>query len=192
MKICILCLLLWQVGLAVDNCPHVLSLCYLWPGHTKLPEATLDILNIQSVKIQLKWYIPMTALGNCEKISRKKNGEDLLVQIHFVPWHNLGCDFLPPATNICIQFVKHDYFCWMSEHNYRTQCGEKYPECCDHWILTLETTQSQFQKFEPTQASQSCCLGFPSKPHVDCYSASPAVSRNPQKIILCPKKNWKP
>ena len=93
MKICILCLLLWQLGLAVDNCPHVLSLCYLWPGHTKLPEATLDILNILSVKIQLKWYIPMNALGNCEKISRKDSGEDLLVQVHFVPWHNLGCNF---------------------------------------------------------------------------------------------------
>ena len=64
------------------------------------------------------------ALGNCERGSRRK-GKGPLSQVHFVPWIVLGCDFCAPATNISTQFTRHVYSCWVSEHSYRTQSGER-------------------------------------------------------------------
>ena len=62
------------------------------------------------------------ALGNCEKGSRKK-AEGLLPQVHFVPWIVLGWDSVPPARNICIQFIGHVYSHWVLGRSYRTQSG---------------------------------------------------------------------
>ena len=47
-----------------------------------------------------------------------KKIEGLLLLVYFVPWIALGCDFVPPVTNIGIQCVRHGYSCWMSEHSY--------------------------------------------------------------------------
>ena len=55
----------------------------------------------------------------------EEKAEGLLSQVHFVPWTVLGRDFVPPVTNIYIQFTRHVYLCWMSEQSYRAQSGER-------------------------------------------------------------------
>lgn len=39
-------------------------------------------------------------------------GRGPLPQVHFVSWTVLGCDFVPPVLNICIQFIRRVYSCW--------------------------------------------------------------------------------
>jgi hypothetical protein len=57
-------------------------------------------------------------LENCERGSVKK-AESLLPQVHF-----LGCDFVSPVLHIYIQFIRHVYPSWMSDHSCRTQSGQ--------------------------------------------------------------------
>ena len=51
-------------------------------------------------------------------------GEGFVLQVHFVPWIVLGHDFVPSVTNIYVQFIRHVYSCWISDHSYRTQSGQ--------------------------------------------------------------------
>ena len=57
------------------------------------------------------------ALGNYVRDSRGKRQRALLPQVLLVV---LGCDVMPPARNNYIQFIRHDYSWWLSEHSYRT------------------------------------------------------------------------
>ena len=45
--------------------------------------------------------------GTVGETPEEKKAEDLLPQVPFVAWIVLGCDVMPPATNICIDFVRH-------------------------------------------------------------------------------------
>jgi hypothetical protein len=49
--------------------------------------------------------------------------EGLLHQVYFLLWIVPGHDFVPPVTNIYIQFLRHLYFPWMLGYRYRTQSG---------------------------------------------------------------------
>ena len=48
-----------------------------------------------------EWPKVNNASGDCGEAPGKK-AEGLLPQVHFVPWIVLGCDFMPPVTNIYI------------------------------------------------------------------------------------------
>lgn len=49
----------------------------------------------------------------CQRLQEKRKG-------NFVPWIVLGCDTVSPILNIYIEFIRHVYFCWMSEYDYKT------------------------------------------------------------------------
>lgn len=40
------------------------------------------------------------------------NRQRAITTVHFVSWTVLGCDFVPPVLNICIQFIRRVYSCW--------------------------------------------------------------------------------
>lgn len=71
------------------------------------------------------WALPW---GTVREVPGKK-GRGLFPQAPFVSWIVLEFDFMPPVTNIYSQFIRCVYFCWISEHSYRTQSG--------HYTLNL-------------------------------------------------------
>lgn len=62
--------------------------------------------------------------GTVRGAEGKKAG-GLLPQGHFVPWIVLGCDLMPSVTDIYIQLIRQVRSCWMSDHSYRTQSGQR-------------------------------------------------------------------
>lgn len=62
------------------------------------------------------------SLGELEE-GPGKQAEGLLLQVHSILWIVLGCDFMPPKTNICIQFINVNSSC-MSDQSYKAQSGQ--------------------------------------------------------------------
>lgn len=56
-----------------------------------------------------------------------KRVEGLVSQVHFVPRIILGCNLMPLMLNICVQFIRLLYSCWIPEHSNKTQSGYCIP-----------------------------------------------------------------
>jgi hypothetical protein len=75
--------------------------------------------NTISVGKQSKeWLMVSNVLGTCKRSSRIKerafNLRDILFPGLLWMWFCASC-----KKNICVQFVRYVYFCWMSEHSFR-------------------------------------------------------------------------
>lgn len=115
-----------------------------------------------TVWIQAKeWRMANDALGNCERCSKKKV-KDLLPQVRFVPRIVLGA-ISPPVTNICIQFMRLVYSCWMSVHGYRAPSGQRIT-----WALSSVYPESgyglclafMFSQRESVVPARQLCLNW--------------------------------
>lgn len=67
-----------------------------------------------------------------ERLQETRQRLCLLSQLHSDPWIALRCDFVPPATNICIQFISMSILvgCWIVaiEPNPVKGYAECYPQ----------------------------------------------------------------
>lgn len=54
----------------------------------------------------------------------RKKAESLLPRVPHVP-SMIEHDFVPSVTNICIQFIRYVFSCWIEGHSYRIQSDER-------------------------------------------------------------------
>lgn len=73
----------------------------------------------------------MTHSEQCLGAPWERFQEDLLSQVHFIPWVVFECDLLPPVANIYVQYIRHICSCCMSDHSCRTWYSDRI---C--WVLS--------------------------------------------------------
>lgn len=101
-------------------------------------------------------------LRNCERGSIKKR-HSLSPLGHFLPLVVFGCDFLPPATNNCIQFTKHVYSCECQNRAIELSFMEGYVVCCPRCTLNLDTAfclDFMFSKIKSIVHARQLCLNW--------------------------------
>lgn len=69
-----------------------------WEWRSDYREETLAVVRTWSNE----WRMVDSTFGGTVSEAPGKKVEGLLPHLHFVSWMVLGCDFMPPATIICI------------------------------------------------------------------------------------------
>lgn len=103
---------------------------------TKWNRASAKTISVASQSKE--WLIANNVLENLREAPEKKKNRGPFTSSTFCFLDWLGCDFVPPATNICIQLTRCVFSCWMSEHSYRIHPCERI---C--WVLVSMHTDSR-------------------------------------------------
>lgn len=94
---------------------------------TKWNRASANTISVASQSKE--WLIANNVLENLREAPEKKD-RGPFTSSTFCFLDCFGCDFVPPATNICIQLTICVFSCWVSEHSYRIHPRERI-----YWVL---------------------------------------------------------